>query len=86
MRQYTIFEANARGGISFLGWAQRLAVHWRKRRKLRQLLDLDDYILSDIGLDRAEVISVMRLAWYIDPIAELERVKRYRAGRGIRTR
>ena len=85
MREYTVFEAETRGLTSVLGRVGRLITHWRRRRRLRQLLDLDDRLLSDIGLNRAEVMSAMRLAWYIDPIAELERAS-HRARRGVRTR
>ncbi|MDP9138548.1 MAG: hypothetical protein M3N38_10290 [Pseudomonadota bacterium] len=50
------------------------------------MLDLDDYLLADIGVTRTEVISVMRLAWFVDPIRELERLSRQSSRRGVRSR
>ena len=86
MREYTAFEAQSMGGTSVLGRIQRAFSNWRKRRKLRELLDLDDYMLSDIGLTRLEVISAMHFAWSIDPVRELERVSRKSTRRGLRSR
>ncbi len=86
MREYTAFEAQALGGASVLGRIQRAFSNWRKRRQLQRLLDLDDYMLSDIGLTRMDVLSAMRLAWSIDPVRELERASRQSARRGLRSR
>ena len=86
MREYAAFDARAHANTSVLGWLRRAIVNWCQRRKLRQLLDLDDYLLADIGVTRTEVISVMRLAWYVDPIRELERLSRQSSRRGVRSR
>jgi uncharacterized protein YjiS (DUF1127 family) len=83
MREYAVFEAQS-DGVSLLGGIRRLFTNWRKRRQLRQLLDLDDYVLNDIGFNRADVLSAMQLALYVDPLAELERRSRGAARRGVR--
>ena len=86
MREYLVFEAESDGGTSFLGRVPRSIANWRKHRRLRLLFDIDDYLLSDIGLTRADVEKAARLAWYMDPVAELERVRLNRARRGVRFR
>lgn len=38
---------------------RRLRRAWRSRRELRQLDDLDDRLLRDVGVDRAELRRVL---------------------------
>lgn len=46
---------------------------WRSRRKLMALGDMDDHILADIGVTRADVRWALDLPFMHDPACELER-------------
>jgi hypothetical protein len=50
---------------------------------LRTLVALEDHMLRDIGVSRAEVNRLMKLPLSVDPLWELERQCRVRASRGI---
>ena len=47
-------------------WLAAIAVWWERRDQYRQLLELDDRLLADIGLSRADVEEVRRSALYLD--------------------
>jgi len=51
-----------------LAWLAEIALRWDRRRQYRQLLELDDHLLADIGLSRttaeeARRSSVYMIAW-----------------------
>jgi uncharacterized protein YjiS (DUF1127 family) len=53
--------------------ARRLAQAWRRRHQAAELAALDDHLLADIGLTRADLTDALsRLPWR-DPIAALAR-------------
>ena len=45
----------------------------RRRRQLTKLDGLDDYLLSDIGLERADVERAKLTGWPDDPMRVIER-------------
>jgi uncharacterized protein YjiS (DUF1127 family) len=61
----------------------------RNRHAVSRLTELDDSLLNDLGLSRAEVHEVLSLAGYADdPSSHLRRLARHRAEqslRGVRT-
>jgi len=51
-----------------LAWLAEIILRWDRRRQYRQLLELDDHLLADIGLSRttaeeARRSSVYMIAW-----------------------
>jgi uncharacterized protein YjiS (DUF1127 family) len=82
MREYVLHQAEGQFYGSLFGSLRRYARNWLRRRTLRRVADLDDHLLKDIGLTRAEVDSVLDLPLVFDPVTELHRrldVRRRRA-------
>ena len=50
-----------------------LYTNWRKRRRLLDLQQMNDHMLADIGLTRADVAATLGQPITIDPIWDLER-------------
>ena len=73
MREYVLHQADQQFHGSLFGNLRRYLSNWHKRRMLKQVHDLDDYILKDIGLERAEVEEALYLPLDYDPITELHR-------------
>jgi uncharacterized protein YjiS (DUF1127 family) len=48
-----------------LAWLDGIALRWERRRQHRQLLELDDRMLSDIGMSRTTVEEVRRSRLYM---------------------
>jgi len=48
-----------------LSWLERLALRWERRRQYRQLHELDDHLLADIGLSRTIIKEVRTSPLYI---------------------
>jgi uncharacterized protein YjiS (DUF1127 family) len=48
-----------------LVWLTRVALAWERRREYRELLQLDDHLLADIGLSRSDVEEVRRSPLYL---------------------
>jgi uncharacterized protein YjiS (DUF1127 family) len=47
-----------------LAWLAGIALWWERRRRYRELLELDDHLLADIGLSRTRVEEVRRSSLY----------------------
>jgi len=77
MRDYVLHEARSREATYAFSGIRRVVANWYKRRMLRQLRDLDDYLLADIGLTRDELSAAMRLPLTVDPVWELSRKGRH---------
>jgi uncharacterized protein YjiS (DUF1127 family) len=73
MREYALHQASQEFHGLLLGNLRRAAKNWFKRRMVRQVQDLDDYILKDIGLSRDDVTQALGLPLAYDPILELQR-------------
>ena len=50
-----------------------LYANWRKRRRLRDLQHMNDHMLDDIGLTRADVAATLSQPMTVDPVCDLER-------------
>ncbi len=48
-----------------LAWLAGIALEWERRDQYRQLLDLDDRMLADIGISRCAVGEVRRSHLYL---------------------
>jgi uncharacterized protein YjiS (DUF1127 family) len=48
-----------------LTWLAGIALRWERRYQCRQLLELDDHLLADIGLSRTAVEEVRRSPLYL---------------------
>jgi uncharacterized protein YjiS (DUF1127 family) len=48
-----------------LTWLAGIALRWERRHQCRQLLELDDHLLADIGLSRTAVEEVRRSPLYL---------------------
>jgi uncharacterized protein YjiS (DUF1127 family) len=75
MRDYILNQAESVDKTFTFPALNRIVANWRKRRQLRQLEQLDDHVLMDIGLTRDELIRVQRSPLGVDPVLELLNVK-----------
>jgi uncharacterized protein YjiS (DUF1127 family) len=80
MRDYILTQAETADKTFTFPALHRIIANWRKRRQLRQLEQLDDHVLMDIGLTRDELIRVQCSPLSIDPVSELLRVQPMRRG------
>ena len=71
MRDYILTQAETVDKTFTFPALHRIVANWRKRRQLRQLEQLDDHVLMDIGLTRDELIRVQRVPIGVDPVLEL---------------
>ncbi len=78
MREYVLNQAlsNDRGGPFPV--LRRLYSNWRKRRRLTDLQQLDDRILKDIGITRADLSATLAQPMTVDPVWDIERRARLR--------
>ena len=83
MRDYALTQAEGRDHASVFSGFIRPFINWRRRKTLRTLIQLEDHMLRDIGVPRAELQRLMKLPLNVDPLWELERQCRVRGGRGI---
>jgi uncharacterized protein YjiS (DUF1127 family) len=82
MRDYILTQAQSAGKTFTFPALHRIVENWRKRRQLRQLEQLDDHVLMDIGLTRDELIRVQRIPLAVDPVTELLNIRP--TARGLR--
>jgi uncharacterized protein YjiS (DUF1127 family) len=64
--------------------AWRAASALNNRRKVRSLVELDDHILSDLGLTRGDVAAALDVPFVHDPSLELQRLALHNRRRGWR--
>jgi uncharacterized protein YjiS (DUF1127 family) len=79
MREYMMHEAESLSETFAFATLRRIVLNWWKRRSLRKLSDLDDYLLADIGISRDELEEVLRMPLTLDPSWEC--VRRSRASK-----
>jgi uncharacterized protein YjiS (DUF1127 family) len=75
MRDYILNQAETADRTFTFPALNRIVANWRKRRQLRQLEQLDDHVLMDIGLTRDELIRVQHVPFAVDPVSELLNVR-----------
>jgi uncharacterized protein YjiS (DUF1127 family) len=73
MRDYVLNQAEGQFYGSLFGNLRRYIHNWTRRRMLKGIEELDDYLLQDIGLTRGAVESVLDLPLIYDPVIELHR-------------
>ena len=84
MRDYILSQAEFRDSTFSFPVLRRIVGNWRKRRQLRALEQLEDHMLMDIGLTRADLIYAQKLPLDIDPISQLAGWPRAARTRGLR--
>jgi uncharacterized protein YjiS (DUF1127 family) len=73
MREYALNQADQQYRGSFLGKFRQYAKNWLRRKMLKEVSDLDDHILKDIGLERQELLEALTLPLAYDPFGEVHR-------------
>ncbi len=73
MRDFVLFQAEALERSRPFPAFSRIISNWRKRRRLKELEQLDEHILSDIGVRRADIRAALSQPLSVDPVWELER-------------
>jgi uncharacterized protein YjiS (DUF1127 family) len=73
MRDYVLFQSQVLDRSRSFPVLGRLISNWRKRGRLRDLEQLDDHVLNDIGFTRTDVTAVLSQPLSVDPVWELER-------------
>jgi uncharacterized protein YjiS (DUF1127 family) len=85
MREYILTQAQSLERTYAFPTLRRFVTNWWKRRSLRKLEDLDDHMLMDIGLTRADLVHAQKLPLDVDPISEVGRQARIQLySRGLR--
>ena len=79
MSEYLETRALSVGGFGGEGLLLRLWGNWKARRDIRHLQQLDDHMLSDIGLDRSDIFWASQQPLNVNAALVLE-------GRGIEER
>ena len=49
-----------------LAWLAGIALWWERRSQYRELLELEDWLLADIGVSKTDVDEVRRSPLYLD--------------------
>lgn len=78
MREYALATALNQDAAYPFAALRRAFRNWLSRRRLRQVDELDDHILRDIGLSRDELRTALSLPLAVDPVQELQRRSRPR--------
>ena len=85
MREYIFHQALSRDSTFVFPALRRLVRNWLARKNLRRLEQLDDYLLNDIGMSRADIRHALKLPYDIDPVDEMTRLREQRIRRGVRS-
>jgi uncharacterized protein YjiS (DUF1127 family) len=86
MRDYIFHQALSRDSTFLFPKLRRVIRNWFAKRNLRGLDRLDDYMLNDIGLTRADLAHIRGLPCDVDPIEEMTRIRDRRMRKGVRAR
>ncbi len=78
MRDYVLTQAQSRQPYGRLTVLARMVRNWKHHRALEKLLNLEDYLLRDMGLTRGIVQHLLSLPLTVDVDWERERVMRGR--------
>ncbi len=74
MREYVLNVALNQQAYHRFAWVGRTLNNWRMRKSVWQMALLDDHILKDIGLTRADLAKLSTLSNQIDLAREAERM------------
>jgi uncharacterized protein YjiS (DUF1127 family) len=71
-------SAPAEAGLvhAVLQFAEQTIRTWRNRKSVARLSELDDHLLSDLGLTRGDVDAVLSQPFSSDPSLQLQRIAR----------
>jgi uncharacterized protein YjiS (DUF1127 family) len=72
MTDHAIARSRLHDAVSINDWLSCRYRHWKARRKVRAMQDLDDRMLADIGVRRDEVLWASRLPLSVNAALELE--------------
>ena len=72
MTDHAIARSGCHDAVSISDWMACRYRNWKARRKIRAMQDLDDRMLSDIGVRRDEVLWASRLPLSVNAALELE--------------
>ncbi|NMD08329.1 MAG: DUF1127 domain-containing protein [Phyllobacteriaceae bacterium] len=75
MREYVLHQAQSRQAYGRLTPLVRVVKNWLKRRALRKLENLDDFMLRDIGLTRDDLRLMRRQPLTLDVQWEADRLR-----------
>ena len=78
MNDYALHQARISGNIEGGGLLTRLIANWQARRGVAQLVELDDFMLRDIGLSRHELAGLNHLPLHQNATHVLEELARLR--------
>ena len=81
MRDYALHQAQVSGNIAGAGLLSRLIENWRARKAVAALAKLDDFMLRDIGVSRAEINMLAHGSLTKNAALELEELTRGRQAR-----
>jgi uncharacterized protein YjiS (DUF1127 family) len=73
MREYALNEAHQTDQLSGHGLLAQLWRNWKAKRAVRRLQDLDDNLLTDIGVTREEINWALLLPLSVNAALELAR-------------
>jgi uncharacterized protein YjiS (DUF1127 family) len=86
MRDYILHQSIASDSTFVFPKLRRMVRTWFFKRSLREVERFDDYMLSDIGLTRDDLIRLRRMPLDVDLVSEMSRMRESRARRGVRGR
>lgn len=78
MRNYVLWEARSREAYGRFTIVARILRNWRHRKDLKKLRAMDEHLLRDMGITRAEIARLSRLPLTADVDWERERLERLR--------
>ena len=83
MSRSEMFVASAAAASRSFSWrvfnsVSEIFGHWLARRRLKDLTNLDDAVLRDIGVSRGDVFWAQRLSLTKDPLQDLSKVAKRR--------
>ena len=75
MRNYVIMQVQQREAYGRFTVFMRIWRNWKHRKDVRRLLEMDDYMLRDVGLTRETLDQIAKLPLTADQVWEGERPK-----------
>jgi uncharacterized protein YjiS (DUF1127 family) len=76
MRDYALHQAEQSGSLLGTGLLARYWHNWQARRAVKRLDELDDFLLGDIGVTRADINLALRAPLTENAVLVLDRISR----------